>query len=56
LEYTLVSTEEADFREGKISIDSPVGKGLLGKAVGEVVDIAVPAGRVTYQILNISRG
>lgn len=55
LEYTLVSTAEANFDEGKISVESPVGKGLLGKEVGEIVDIAVPAGILTYQILNISR-
>jgi len=55
LQYTLASAGEADFREGKISIESPVGKGLLGKAVGEIAEIAVPAGILTYQILNISR-
>ena len=54
LEYTLVSTAEADFDEGKISIESPVGKGLLGKAVGEIAEIAIPAGKVSYEVLKIS--
>ncbi|MCD6335933.1 MAG: transcription elongation factor GreA [Candidatus Latescibacteria bacterium] len=54
LEYTLVSTAEADFDQGKISVESPVGKGLLGKAVGEIAEIAIPAGKVRYEILNIS--
>ncbi|OPX22015.1 MAG: transcription elongation factor GreA [Candidatus Latescibacterota bacterium] len=54
LEYTLVSTAEADFDQGKISVESPVGKGLLGKAVGEIAEIAIPAGMVRYEILNIS--
>ncbi len=53
-EYTLVSTAEADFDEGKISVESPVGKGLLGKAIGEIAEIAIPAGKVRYEILNIS--
>ncbi len=53
--YTLVSEQEADVREGKISVDSPVGKGLLGKGVGDEVEIRVPAGTVTFEILEISR-
>ena len=53
--YTLVSAEEADFAQGKISITSPIGKGLLGKEVGEAVEIKVPAGRVKLEILEISR-
>lgn len=53
--YTLVSEREADISEGKISVDSPVGKGLLGQSEGDVVDIDVPAGTVKLEILDISR-
>ena len=53
--YTLVSAEEADMAQGKISIASPVGKGLLGHEVGDVVEIAVPAGKIPFEILAISR-
>lgn len=53
--YTLTSAQEADLAQGKISIGSPIGKGLLGKAVGDVVEIAVPAGKVQLEILEISR-
>ena len=52
--YTLVSEEEADLKSGKISVSSPIGKGLLGKKVGESVDIQVPAGKVEFEILEIS--
>lgn len=52
--YTLVSDDEADFKEGKISVSSPVGKGLLGKKVGQIAEIKVPAGHLKYEILNIS--
>ncbi len=54
LNFTLVSMEEADIKKGKISIASPVGKGLLGKKVGEIADIKVPAGIIRYEILEIS--
>ncbi len=53
VEYTLVSQEESDFRESKISTTSPVGNALLGKKAGEVVDIKVPAGIMKYEILEI---
>lgn len=53
--YKLVSAEVADLASGRISVTSPIGKGLLGKSVGEKVIIAVPAGKVTFQILEISR-
>lgn len=53
--YTLVSEREADIAAGKISVDSPVGQGLLGKSEGDVVDIEVPAGTVKLEILEISR-
>ncbi len=51
--YTLVSPNEADFSKGKISIDSPIGKGLLGKKIGEVAEVTVPAGSLELEILNI---
>lgn len=53
--YQLVAPEEADFAEGRISIESPIGKGLLGKAVGDKVKIKVPAGTVELEVLDISR-
>lgn len=53
-DYLLVSPEEADFQEGKISITSPVGKGLLGTTVGEKVKIQAPAGILDYEILEVS--
>ena len=51
--YTIVGSTEADPLEGRISNESPVGKGSLGKAVGEKIDIAVPEGRATYEITKI---
>lgn len=55
LSYTLVSESEADIFENKISVGSPIGKGLLGKSAGETVEIQVPACLLTYKILKISR-
>ncbi len=55
LAYTLVSEEEADYSQGKISISSPVGKGLLNHKAGEEVEIKIPAGVLKYQIVKISR-
>jgi transcription elongation factor GreA len=52
--YTLVSDDEANFKEGKISVASPVGKGLLGKKTGEIAEINVPAGMLQYKILSIN--
>jgi transcription elongation factor GreA len=52
--YTLVSPEEADAKQNKISVSSPVGKGLLGKKPGEISEIQVPAGILKYKILDIS--
>ncbi len=52
--YTLVSEEEADLKSGKISIQSPIGKGLLGKKIGDVATIQIPAGKVEFEILEIS--
>ncbi|MCU0447132.1 MAG: transcription elongation factor GreA [Microscillaceae bacterium] len=53
--YTLVAEEEANLKEGKISVQSPIGKGLLGKEVGDKVKIDVPAGQVEFEVLGISR-
>jgi transcription elongation factor GreA len=56
LTYTLVPQNEADIKQGKISVDSPIGKGLLGKKVGETAEITVPSGAVMkFEILEISR-
>ena len=54
LQYTIVAENEANLKEFKISIDSPIGKGLLGKKVGEKVDIQVPAGILQFEVLEIS--
>ena len=53
--YTLVADGEADLSSGKISFNSPIGKGLLGKSVGEIAEIQVPNGVIKFEILNISR-
>lgn len=53
--YTIVPDNEADFKLGKISISSPIAKGLLGKSVDEQVDITVPAGVMKFKIIEISR-
>jgi transcription elongation factor GreA len=55
LNYTLVSEEEADLKLGKISVQSPIGRGLLGKKVGDVAEITIPAGKVEFEILDIGR-
>lgn len=53
--YTLVSEQEADLKNGKISVTSPIGKGLLGKTRGEKVEITTPGGRMKFEILSIMR-
>ena len=53
--YTLVAENEADLKSGKISVSSPIGKGLLGKKVGEVAEITVPSGKMQFEIVDISR-
>jgi transcription elongation factor GreA len=55
IEYRLVAPEEADFEKNKISVTSPIGKGLLGKKEGETVVIKVPAGILEYKIIEIGR-
>jgi transcription elongation factor GreA len=52
--YTLVSESEADFKKGKLSINTPIAKGLIGKKVGDVVDIQVPNGIIPFEIIEIS--
>jgi transcription elongation factor GreA len=52
--YHLVSEKEADLKLGKISVSSPIGKGLLGKHVGEVADVIVPAGKLQFKVENIT--
>jgi transcription elongation factor GreA len=54
MKYTLVAENEADLKIGKISVDSPIGKALLGKKVGDKVDVQVPAGKVTFEVSEIS--
>ena len=53
--YTLVSETEADLKSGRISVNSPIGKGLLGKAVGDSATIMVPAGEIELEIVEITR-
>ena len=55
MSYQLVSESEADLKSGKISVSSPIAKGLLGKKVGERTEITVPAGKMEFEILEISR-
>ncbi len=54
-DYTLVAEEEANLAAGKISVKSPIGKGLLGKSVGEKAQITIPAGKLEFEVLEISR-
>jgi transcription elongation factor GreA len=53
--YSIVPEKEADFKSGKLSINSPIGQGLLGKKVGEVAEIMVPAGKMLFEVLEITR-
>jgi transcription elongation factor GreA len=55
MNYTLVAESEADLKSGKISVNSPIGKGLLGKKVGDVVEIKVPNGILKFEIKSINR-
>ncbi len=55
MKYTLVAESEADLKTGKISVTSPIGKGLLGKSVGEVAEIVVPNGTIKFEIIEITR-
>ena len=53
--YAIVPEKEANFKDGKLSINSPIGQGLLGKQVGDIAEIQVPAGKVQFEIMEISR-
>ncbi|MDR6786218.1 transcription elongation factor GreA [Pedobacter africanus] len=55
MSYQLVAESEADLKTGKISVKSPIAKGLLGKSVGDKTEIEVPAGKIEFEILEISR-
>lgn len=55
MQYTLVAENEANLKEKKISVDSPIGRGLLGNKVGDVADIQTPAGIVKFEIIEITR-
>ncbi|WP_423130578.1 transcription elongation factor GreA [Gaoshiqia sp. Z1-71] len=54
MKYTIVSEHEADLKSGKISIETPIAKGLIGKKVGDVVEIKVPSGVIPFEIIDIS--
>lgn len=55
LSYTIVAENEADLKAKKISVESPIGKGLLGKAVGEIADVETPNGIIQFEIIEITR-
>jgi transcription elongation factor GreA len=55
IEYTLVAESEADIKVRKISVDSPIGKGLLGKKVGDIVAVQTPGGLIQFEIISLSR-
>ncbi len=55
MEYTLVPENEADIKKGRISVNSPIARGLLGKKPGDEVEIEVPAGLMTFKVMDISR-
>jgi transcription elongation factor GreA len=55
MEYQLVAENEADLKQKKISVDSPIGKGLLGKSVGDVADVHTPGGIIKFEVIEISR-
>lgn len=55
MEYTLVAENEADLKEKKISVDSPIGKGVLGKVKGEIADVVTPNGVIKFEVVDISR-
>ncbi len=54
MEYYIVSESEANIKQGKLSVDTPIAKALLGKKVGEVVEVEVPSGKVSFEIVEIS--
>lgn len=54
VKYTLVSEKEADLKSGKISYESPIGKGLMNKKVGEIAEVIAPAGKMEFKVLDIT--
>ena len=54
--YTIVSDHESDLKMAKISVSTPIAKGLLGKKIGDIVDIQVPSGIIPFEIINIELG
>lgn len=52
--YTLVSESEANISQGKLAVTTPIGKALMGKKVGDVVEVAAPAGKMNFEVINIS--
>ncbi|MBR4115921.1 MAG: transcription elongation factor GreA [Bacteroidales bacterium] len=55
MQYTLVAEQEANLKQGKIAVNTPIAKGLLGKKVGDIVEVQVPAGLIPFEIIEISR-
>jgi len=55
MSYTIVPENEADIKTGKLSVNSPIAQGLLGKAIGSQVEITIPAGKITFEIIEINR-
>jgi transcription elongation factor GreA len=55
MEYFLVSEQEANLKEGKISVNTPIARGLIGKKLGDVVEISVPSGKMSFEIMEISK-
>lgn len=55
LEYILVAEQEANLKEGKLSVSTPIARGLIGKKLGDVVEINVPSGKMSFEIMEISR-
>ena len=55
MQYQLVAENEANLKAGKISVESPIGKGLLGKSVGDIAQIQTPGGLMDFEILEIGR-
>ena len=53
--FTLVAESEADIKTGKISVSSPIGKGLLGRSVGDIAEVTTPAGTTKFEVLEITR-
>ena len=53
IRYTLVAQDEADLAKGKISVTSPIGRGLLGKEIGDIAEIQIPAGKIKFEVLQI---